>query len=261
MVTLQVPSSLMTLPENALSGIDLDHASQATRPRVLVVDDDTDYIVMIKLILRNAGFDVAGAVSCQMALEKCEIMNPDVILLDLMMPEVDGFDTFTLLRERTSAPVIFISAASNQDYAVKSLEMGGEDYITKPFYSPEVVARIHSVLQRTPPSNRVNKYSLLGLSVNGDTHEVSYGDKTVRLLPLEFTLLSILAEYSPRNVAYEKVTKQIWGEDSPKRRTHLKTVVFALRKKLAVELNCPFQIVNYRSLGYQLVSNPNQPVY
>jgi DNA-binding response OmpR family regulator len=239
--------------DQPLFGFDLDHASQARRPCVLVVDDDTEYIAMMKLILRKTGFDVSGASSCQDALEKCENINPDIILLDLMMPDVDGFETFNLLRKKTNAPIIFISASSNQDHAVRSLQIGGDDYVSKPFYYPEVIARIQTAIQRSPAASTAARFQKLGLQVDPETREVSFRGNTIRLLPLEFSCLSALVEFAPRSVAYEKVTKQIWGDDTPKRKAHLKTIVFSLRRKLADELACPLQIANYRGLGYQLL--------
>lgn len=240
-------------PEQSASGFDLDHTLQANRPRVLVVDDDADYISMMKLILRKAGFDVSGALSCQDALEKCDSIHPDIVLLDVMMPDMDGFKTFDLLRQRTGVPVIFISASPNQDVAVQSLQYGAEDYISKPFYYPEVIARIQVALQRSSGAKPAPKFQQLGLQVEMDTREVTYGEMTIRLLPLEFSCLVALAEAMPRSITYEKMTKRIWGEDTPKRRAHLKTLIFALRHKLEKGLRSPLQIINYRSVGYQLL--------
>jgi len=132
------------------SGTDLDNIGKQTRARVLIVDDDMDFIEMLKLILRHAGFDVAGATDSQMALEKCAEINPDVILLDLMIPGVDGWGIYQILREITRAPVIVVSASGNRDNVVRSLEMGIYDYISKPFYNPEIIARINRVLAGHP---------------------------------------------------------------------------------------------------------------
>ena len=129
-------------------GNDLDATLHAPRKRVLIVDDDPDFVDMTKLILCRAGFDVASAFSGVVALGKCAEVKPDVILLDLMMPELDGFETFQRLKRVTEAPVIVITASGDRNNAVKSFQAGMEDYIPKPFYSPEMVARVQAVIRR-----------------------------------------------------------------------------------------------------------------
>lgn len=237
-----------------IPGTDLDYIRKETRPRVLIVDDDLDFVEMLKLILRHAGFDVAGASDSNTALEKCAELNPDVILLDLMIPGVDGWGIYQILREITRAPVIVVSASGNRDNAVRSLEMGIYDYISKPFYNPEIIARINRVLQRVEQAGpiKVKVFPNENLRIDLDAQEVVLRGETLQLLPREFKFLSILAESAPKKVSYKALGEILWGEDNEKTRSHLKTIVFSLRQKMEVDPTSPRLILNYRGVGYQL---------
>jgi DNA-binding response OmpR family regulator len=253
-------SSVVTeMAETKISGSDLD-ASLEGKPRILIVDDDQDYIGMLKLILRQADFDVSGAIDHQSAVEKCEEIKPDVILLDLMMPGMDGYGIFELLRKVTIAPIIFISAAPRTDNVVRGLELGAEDFISKPFHNAELVARIRKALRQVESSRDIQAryFPDIDLRVDFDAHEVALRGHVVRLLQREYALLKILVEQAPRNIPYEQITTQIWGEDNAKTRAHLKTIVFALRRKLEKDPNKPHLIVNNRGLGYQLETRPTE---
>ena len=249
--------SLPTHPDNMIHapGNDLD-SSGIQHNRVLVIDDDPDFITMTKLILCQAGFDVAGALGCNSALEKCSEVKPDVILLDLMMPEVDGFETFERLKKVTQAPVIVVTASGDRENAAKSLQIGMEDYISKPFYNSEMVARIRAVIQRAKKSETENLkvFPDIDLLINFDSQEVFLHGNFIRLVPRQFMVLSILAQLAPRPVTYSSLTEKIWGEDTSKNRAHLKNIIFSIRQKLENEPANPKLLINYRSLGYRLVT-------
>ncbi len=244
--------------DTALPGLDLDQASSGARPRVLVIDDDLVYLDMIKIILRKGGFDVASASDHLMALEKCRQVKPDVILLDLMMPDVDGWELYHLLRGITQAPVIMVTASANRDNAVQSLQLGMAEYISKPFYNPEMIARIQKVLRETDRSAipDVKVFPEVDLRIDYTNRQVFIRGREVRLQQREYDLLMVLANQAPRSVPYEELTRCLWGEDNPKNRSHLKTVVFALRQSLELDPAAPTLIVNYRGVGYQLAANP-----
>jgi DNA-binding response OmpR family regulator len=258
-MTTNSPDNSNITPTLNMVGSDLDLASTLPRQRVLVIDDDPDFITMTKLILVQAGFDVAGALGCNAALEKCSEVNPDLILLDLMMPEIDGFETYKRLSQVTEAPVIVITASGDRANAVRSLEAGVQDYISKPFYNAEMVARIQAVLKRSKPveEEAFSIFPEVGLLIKFDSREVFLHDKFIQLVPREFSLLSILAKNAPKPVHYTDITHHMWGEDNPKNRSHLKNIVFSLRQKLEEVPTNPKLLINYRSLGYHLVTKPD----
>ena len=129
--------------QTIIPGIDLDLAQEShKRLTALIIDDEPETVRMMKYVLMEAGMDVVGANSGLDAIEKCPHAQPDVILLDLMMPEMDGFETFRFLRNITNAPVLIVSAKSQKEDIVDGLKFGADDYLTKPFYPAELVARI-----------------------------------------------------------------------------------------------------------------------
>ncbi len=235
-------------------GIDLDERGEPNRPRILIIDDDADLIALLKITLRKAGYDVASATDSTGALSQAVEVNPHMILLDLMMPDVDGWSIYQQLRTVTSAPVIVITASGNQDYAVKSLEMGAQDYITKPFYNPELVARINKVLRQMKASEieAVKFFPHIDLRIDYETHEILLRGRSIYLTPHEFNVLKVLADNAPKSLGFAAICKLVWGEDSPKHRSQIKNLVFLLRRKMEVVPTSPRLIVNYRSLGYQL---------
>jgi DNA-binding response OmpR family regulator len=245
-------------PSLQVIGSDLDFSKNRERPKILIVDDDVDFIEMLKIVLRKAGFDVAGAHDYQTAAQKCREIDPNVILLDLLMPDVDGWEAFQRLRQESNSPIIFVSAAPFQENIVKGFEIGAEDFVAKPFNNLELIARIKRVLRNPTYARRPNirTYPDSGIEIDFDAHEVTRNDRHIRLIPREFTLLGILAENAPRTVSYEKITMQMWGEDSIKNRAHLKTIIFSLKRKLQENGAEMPLIVNNRGIGYQLVSHP-----
>jgi two-component system response regulator VicR len=241
-----------------VSGADLDIPNSVERKRILIIDDDVDFVEMLKMLLREAGFDVCGAYNHISALQKCTEVNPDVILLDIMMPDVDGWEVYRRLRQLTKAPLIFVSAAPREENACKGLDLGADDFISKPFYNTELVARIKKVVQRAEVSTQweTKDFPGINLHIDLDAREVHCAGYNLHLLPREFDLLKILADYAPRNVTYEKLTTRLWGEDSTNNRAHLKTLVFSLRKKLQQAEPITTILVNNRGIGYQLITQP-----
>jgi two-component system, OmpR family, response regulator VicR len=252
-----LPANTSTL---GVIGADLDSKKDREPQKILIIDDDVDYVDMLKIVLRKAGFDVAGAYDYQSAIQKTYEVNPDIILLDLMIPEVDGWGIFQRLRQVTKSPVIFVSGAPLQENVLKGFEVGAEDFIAKPFHNPELIARINRILRNPAYTYRPNLRHHLdcGIEIDLDSHEVTRKGRPVHLLSREFSLLQILAQSAPHNVSYETITTKMWGQDSAKNRSHLKTVAFSLKRKLQEDAAEKPLIVNNRGIGYQLVALPEQ---
>lgn len=239
----------------ARRGIDLDaYTGNTSLQRALIVDDDPDTVDLIKIVIRNAGMDVIGAFSGNEALEKCTDLQPTIILLDLMMPGMDGWETYNRLRKLTDAPVIVVSADTKKENVVKGLNLGFDDYVTKPFFPPELVARVNVVLRRVGHSKPVTArvFSGIGLVIDYETHDVMVNDKAVQLSPREFAILAVLAKKAPRMVRYEEIASEIWGEDNLKIRNRIKYLIYLIRQKIERDPNSPELILNREGLGYQL---------
>lgn len=235
-------------------GMDLDEMSALEHQRILVVDDEPDTVFLLKSIVRNAGFDVLSAFSGRDALKKCKDMNPDLVLLDLMMPEMDGWETLRYMREMADIPVIIISAISTKDDVVKALQIGVDDYLTKPFFNAEVIARIRAVLRRTAKPREINRFVFpqVNLMIDLTTQEVSYHSKSVHLTPKEFAVLSVLARQAPSIVGYVKISQSVWGEDSDDAHKRTKYLIYLLRRKFDAIYPGANLILNIDRLGYKL---------
>ena len=236
-------------------GIDLDKFyGQVNRERILVIDDDPDTVYLLKEILRVAGYDVFSSTTALGAIKKCMDYKPDLVLLDLMMPEMDGWETFQHIRKISSVPIIFITAKIQKDDIVKGLQIGADDYITKPFHNAEVVARVQTVLRRSGSTKEIQRivFPEIEFILDLNTQEVIFKGKPHHLPGREFQILVLLAKNSGELVKYEVIAKSIWGEEKPEVRKRIKYIVYLLRQKLEVDPDDPKLIQNIEGLGYKL---------
>lgn len=245
------------LPSSAANkGIDLDQFRNRERTRVLVIDNEPDTVTLLKLVFQHEGFDVSGALSGSEALSKLNDVNPSLILLDLMMPEMDGWQTFTKLRQVTDTPVIVVSALGQTEDIVKALKMGVDDYVTKPFNQAEVIARSQALLRRTGGAKEIKRISFPAIEMVIDlgTQEVFYRGERIQLTGKMFEVMLILAKGSPKVVTYEDITMQIWGATSTEIRNRLKYLVYLLRREFNKVDGNQGIIKNIDRLGYKLLT-------
>ena len=247
-----LPETDMTVP--APGGVDLDEVYASERRSVLVIEDEPDTVVLIKQILRSAGFNVMGALSGNEALKKCAEIRPDLIMLDLMMPEMDGWETYRYLRQMCDVPVIVISAVGNKEDVVKALKMGVDDYLTKPFFNAEVVARAQAVLRRYGKAEDVSRlvFPEIDLVIDFQTQKVTLSDQSVQLTNKEFAVLAVLARNAPEVVNYQSIAQQVWGMDTPDVRKRIKYLVYIIRRKFQTLDSERELIANVDRLGYKL---------
>jgi DNA-binding response OmpR family regulator len=235
------------------SGMDLDESLKKNK-RILIIDDDADTVELLKRILRLADFDVASARNGLEAPTIAEKINPDVVLLDLMMPEMDGRDTLRNLRKVTKAPVIVVSALSSKETVVDLLNMGSDDYLTKPFHRDELIARIQAVLRRTHNKPLIDGVSIpeIGLIVNFSKREVQFQGVYVHLSPKEFDLLALITKRMPHVVHYHEMAEELWGEDEGDVKNRIKYLVHLMRKKF-IEIAPDIEvIITVDRFGYRI---------
>lgn len=235
-------------------GIDLDEIPSIERQRILVIDDEPDTVFLIKNILRMAGYDVLSALSGADALKKCKDLPPDLVLLDLMMPEMDGWETLRYIREMSEVPVIIVSAIGAKEEIVHALDIGVDDYLTKPFFNAEVVARVRAVLRRAGKTQEISRliFPQISLSVDMSTQEIVFQNKHIHLTPKEFAVMSVLAKNAPAIVSYNKISQAVWGEDSEDARKRTKYLIYLLRRKFETITPEIDLILNIDRLGYKL---------
>ena len=221
--------------------------------RLLVVDDEPRILNFLTSKLRASGYDVLTASNGIEALEQAQAQQPDLIVLDVVMPKMDGFETLRELRTFSSVPVIFLSAKGTDIDRIKGLGLGADDYLSKPFSPDELVARIDAVRRRVGPSeNRKihDSYRLGPLSIDFTSRLVSLGGNDVRLTRIEWLLLSELAKNAGRLMLYEELLTRVWGPEYRDDVQLLRTWVSRLRYKVEVDPNHPALIRTMPKTGY-----------
>ena len=219
---------------------------------VLVVDDDIRILRMIRRILELENYRVTCAKNGEEALEALDRETPDLILLDIMMPGMDGHTLCQLIREYSQVPIIMVTAKSSDEEKVESLNAGADDYLTKPFSSSELAARVRAVLRRSKllGDNLAPRFQLNGLEVDFTSHCVVLNGKDVDLTATEYRMLSYLAGNSGRVVTPENVLHHVWGE-AYTGETHLLQVnINRLRNKIGDNAKNPKYIFTKPGIGY-----------
>jgi len=228
----------------------------ARRRRVLIVDDEPRMIHFIRLNLEHDGYEVYDANSGARALERLRDQLPDLILLDVMMPDLDGFETLRLIREISSVPTIMLTAKGDEDDKVRGLELGADDYITKPFSPRELVSRVRAVLRRTEtPGVAVHELIQVDerLKIDFDRREVWVEDQLVKLRPTEYRLLYHLVQNAGWVVPHEQLLAKVWGYEYRDETHYLRLYINYLRQKLEKDPADPQYILTERGIGYRFV--------
>ncbi len=226
--------------------------------RILVVDDEKSVTDLLVYNLRKAHYDVVVAADGRAALQQAKAANPDMILLDLMIPGVDGLDVCRELRKSSSVPIIMITARGEEIDRVVGLELGADDYITKPFSMRELLARIKAVLRRAqPPEQTLAPDSSLagpgGLRLNLEARTASVGDSQIDLTRLEFDLLEHMLTNAGRACTRDMLLEKVWGYDFGGDTRAVDSAVKRLRAKLRAAASDADAIETVRGIGYRLV--------
>ncbi len=229
--------------------------------RILIVDDEPRMIHFIRLNLEHDGFEAFEARSGTQALEKMRDILPDLILLDVMMPGLDGFETLRMIREISTVPVIMLTAKGEEDDRVKGLELGADDYITKPFSPRELISRVHAVLRRTEmPSAPRHEIIRVDdrLQLDFDRREIWVDGELVNLRPTEYRLLFHLVQNAGWVVPHEQLLAKVWGYEYREETHYLRLYINYLRQKLEVDPAHPVYILTERGVGYRFVDYRRQ---
>jgi DNA-binding response OmpR family regulator len=232
-------------------------ASVNTSPhRVLVVDDEPHLVRAVRMYLELQGYTVFGASSGEEAVDAAREKLPDLIVLDVMMPGMDGFETLQELRRYSQVPVIMLTARGEENEKVRGLALGADDYVTKPFSQRELLARVQAVLRRAEqpaviPKTRIDVDD--NLSLDFDRGEVYVRGKPVRLTATEYRLLYHLASNPGRLMPSETLLAKVWGYEYREEDHYVRLYVSYLRQKIEPEPSHPKYILTVPGLGYKFV--------
>jgi two-component system KDP operon response regulator KdpE len=224
--------------------------------RILVVDDERRMVGFIRLNLEQDGFEVIEASNGNEALERLRDSLPDLILLDVMMPDLDGFEVLRTIREISQVPVIMLTAKGEEDDKVKGLELGADDYVTKPFSPRELVSRVKAVLRRGATFEEDDEGIIEvddRLRIDFGRREVWVDEELVKLRPTEYRLLYHLVRNAGWVLTHDQILTKVWGYEYRDEPHYVRLYINYLRKKIEEDPSNPEYILTERGVGYRFV--------
>jgi two-component system, OmpR family, KDP operon response regulator KdpE len=228
-----------------------------TKPLVLVADDEPRITKLVSIALQDQGFRVVTAESGEEALRKAEEVRPDVVLLDIVMPDIDGIEVMQQLRERRPVPVILLTAKGSTSDKAKGLDLGADDYIAKPFHPDELAARIRSVIRRSSgvtPGRGIVKFD--DVEIDLERRMVTRNGQLVQYSRTEWLLLQHLAANAGKVVLHTELLTKVWGPEYRDDLQYLRVWVSRVRRKLGAEPGQPGRIKTFQGIGYLLDVDP-----
>jgi len=222
------------------------------RAKILVVDDDDDIRLLLRELLTRAGYDVDEAADGRAALRRLYESQPALVLLDVSMPELDGFQTLERVRDLSDVPVIMVTARADELEKVRGLQGGADDYVTKPFGRQELLARVEALLRRSGPrGEEPTTYGDGLVTIDFTQREVAVAGTQVALTPLEFKLLTVFVRHPNQVLSHEQLLELVWGDSLTGSRARAKLYVGYLRQKLAAAGADESLIETVRGFGYR----------
>ena len=226
--------------------------------RILIVDDDPLLQNSLTLFFMTQGYDIDSATTAQAAFDAIERHRPDLIVLDLGLPDLDGLEACRRVRQASDVPIIVLSARSGDQDKVSALEQGADDYVCKPFNSQELLARVRAALRRGANVTETGRLDRGTLVIDFDRRRVLLGGQEIRLTPKEFELLVFLARHPNRVLPHRTILMAIWGEHAIDRPEQLWALVTKLRKKIEPDPERPRYLLSEPWVGYRLATEPDR---
>ena len=227
-----------------------------TNKKILVVDDEERMLRFIRLNLEHDGFQVIEAVKGHEALDKMRTGMPDLILLDVMLPDLDGFEVLKMVREISNIPIIMLTAKGEEDDRVKGLELGADDYVTKPFSPRELVSRVKAVLRRIESEGGESDDVIQvddRLKIDFNRREIWVEGELVKLRPTEYRLLYHLVQNAGWVLTYDQILSRVWGYEYRDEPHYVRLYINYLRQKLEENPSNPKYILTERGVGYRFI--------
>jgi DNA-binding response OmpR family regulator len=221
--------------------------------KIVIVDDEAAILESLELRLRREGFSTFTASTAEEASRLFRLVKPDLILLDVNLPQRSGFDFCRMVRKDSSVPIIFVTARESEEDKVQGFDMGGDDYIVKPFSLAEVVARVRSVLKRVSGEMAGEVVEVGDLRVDPRTHEAYRKGDKLALSPKEFALLSFFANHPGQVFSREILLDRVWGQDSYVTSRTVDVHIRWLRERIEDDASHPIRLITVRGVGYKFL--------
>ncbi len=227
---------------------------------ILIVDDEARMRRFMQMNLELEGYRVIEAGNGMEAIERVRDELPDLVLLDVMMPELDGFEALRIIRETSTVPVIMLTVRDDEDDKIKGLELGADDYVTKPFSPRELASRIKAVIRRTEMDSAAAPSSGKGLTVIDDYLQIDFnrrqvfaGGEEVKLRPTEYRLLYHLVKNAGYTMTHEMILSKVWGYEYREESQYVRLYITYLRQKIEPDPSNPRYIMTERGVGYRFI--------
>ena len=221
--------------------------------RILIVDDDPQIRRVMRVTLTGQGYEVDDAKDGESALERLRAQRFDLVLLDMNMPGMDGLEACRSIRSQSEVAIIMLTVRDAEADKIEALDAGADDYVTKPFSPPELLARIRAALRRSPSTQGpTGRLTLGAVEVDFDAREVTTRDRKLRLTPKEFDLLRYLAAHANKTVSHRELLQAVWGPDYGDQVDYLRVFVNQLRKKIEAAPSQPVFLLTEPWVGYRL---------
>ncbi|MBP7737730.1 MAG: response regulator transcription factor [Spirochaetes bacterium] len=222
-------------------------------PIILVIDDESQIRRMLRLSLEAHGYQVREATTAQEGLQQASLARPDVIILDLGLPDMDGMDALKRLREWSQTPVIVLSVKNSEQDKIDLLDAGADDYVTKPFGMGELLARLRTALRHSIPDASDGIFKTGNLAVDFGKRLALKNGAELKLTPTEYSLLRFLAKYAGRVVTHNQIIQELFGRQSQPDQSYLRVYVLQLRRKIEDDPSNPRLLVTEPGVGYRLL--------
>ena len=220
---------------------------------ILVVDDDHGLRELIRINLEHEGYGVLQAANGVQCVSSVREQRPDMVILDVMMPEMDGLEACGKVREFSQVPILMLTAKVQSEDVITGLDKGADDYLLKPFNMDELSARIRALLRRVPPAYRPLSAGDGQIQIDQQKREVRVRNEVVDLTPTEYHLLLILTENAGKVVEHETLLRAVWGQEYTRDNDYLKVYIWHLRRKIEVDPRNPKLLLTEWGVGYRLV--------
>ena len=225
--------------------------------KLLIIEDDADLVKALEVYLARVGYEVVVAANGLEGLQTLYNERPDLVILDIAMPRMDGWDVCRRIRDLSDVPIVILTARVQEDERVKGLKLGADDYVVKPFSLKELEARLEAVLRRARAARPQREGVLFAneeLVIDADRLNVTRDGKRVELTPTELRLLLLLAENTGRVLTHRQILEKIWGADYADDVEYVKLFVYRLRRKIESDPKKPQYILSERGIGYRFVN-------
>jgi DNA-binding response OmpR family regulator len=229
---------------------------KAQNPRVLLVDDEPETVKYVSANLRVRGYEVRVAEEGESALRQFERMDVDLVILDIMMPGIDGFEALRAIRRTSDVPIIMLSARGQEKDIVRALDLGADDYLTKPFGVEEMLARVRAAMRRTSQVRRTPHapVTIDDIEIDFEARQVTLCGEPVSLTPTEYDLLAYLAINAGRVLTHRMLLQAVWGPEYGDETEYLWAYIRRLRRKLEPDSSSPRYILTQPGVGYSLAA-------